>query len=151
MQQKSSQVCDLENRGFGNTFQQTTGKIQIFLFCGGQNSAGAHNKRLGPIYLCLYSSGVFGRDGTRILLLARGSWGSGPQGSHGTPCSHRTLESTLRRLLLQYSESFIFRCFCFSQGGVINAQAKFKNVKRKMSLAGHFEIAPPRNIQMSSS
>ena len=45
---KSSQVCDLENRGFGQKFPKNTGKIWIFLFCGGQNSAGAHNKRLGP-------------------------------------------------------------------------------------------------------
>ena len=51
---KSSQVCDLENRGFGQQFQKNTGKIQIVLFCGGQNSAGVDNKRLGPILVLYY-------------------------------------------------------------------------------------------------
>ena len=44
---KSPQVCDLDNRGFGKKIKKLR-KNQMFLFCGGQNSAGAHNKRLGP-------------------------------------------------------------------------------------------------------
>ena len=45
---KSSQVCGLENRGFGQKFPTNIRKIWICLFSSGENSAGAHNKRLGP-------------------------------------------------------------------------------------------------------
>ena len=45
---KSSQVCDLENRGFGQKILKNIRKSGFVLFCGGQNSAGVHNKRLGP-------------------------------------------------------------------------------------------------------
>ena len=47
---KSSQVCDLENRDFGQQISENTGTIWIVLFCGGQNSAGVDNKRLGPTW-----------------------------------------------------------------------------------------------------
>ena len=40
---QSSQVCDLENRGFIQKIQKNICKFRIILFCGGQHSAGVDN------------------------------------------------------------------------------------------------------------
>ena len=55
---KSSQVCDLENRGFGQTIQKKCRKKLIFLFCGGlRGSAGVENIACGVGFLTSFRMG----------------------------------------------------------------------------------------------